>query len=146
MVRLLFWRMCSIISLTLLPGLPWPGVMIPFRVSTMGQIGLFKNYLYLIGPCAKKTIRNNCRRNVYMNLKWMWLFFYLIQTICTQLYGFKYSYLIQIICTQLYGFKYSYLMLIIIWLQVSPGYDTKPSDGETPVMLDLWKRAHSTSL
>ena len=33
-------------------------------------------------------------------------------------YDIKYSYLIQIICTQLYGFKYSYLILIIIQFQV----------------------------
>ena len=38
---------------------------------------------------------------------------YLMQIICTQLYGFKYSYLIQIICTQLYGFKYSYVIQIM---------------------------------
>ena len=27
-----------------------------------------------------------------------------------------------------------------------PGYDTKPSDGETPVMLDLWRMLSIPSL
>ena len=35
-------------------------------------------------------------------------YFYLIQIICTELYGFKFSYLIQIICPRLYDIKYSY--------------------------------------
>ena len=29
------------------------GMIVPVRVLSMGQIDLFKNYLYLIGPCAK---------------------------------------------------------------------------------------------
>ena len=43
----------------------------------------------------------------------IWFQVSLIQIICIQLYGFKYSYLIQIICTQLCGFKYSYQIRII---------------------------------
>ena len=40
------WRT---LSLPLLPGLLWPGVIVPDREQSMGQIDLFKNYLYLIG-------------------------------------------------------------------------------------------------
>ena len=43
----------------------------------------------------------------------IWFPVFLMQVICIQLYGFKYSYLIQVICTQLYGFKYSYLIQVI---------------------------------
>ena len=35
-----------------------------------------------------------------------------------QLNDIQYFYLIQIICTQLYGFKYSDLILIITWFQI----------------------------
>ena len=36
-----------------------------------------------------------------------------------QLYDIKYSCLIQIICAQLNGFKYSYLILLNIWFHVN---------------------------
>ena len=45
-----------------------------------------------------------------------------IQIFCaifrTQLYNIKYSYLNQTICTQMYGFKYSHVILIIIQSQI----------------------------
>ena len=43
-----------------------------------------------------------------------------ITFICTftSLYDIKQFYLLQIICTQLYGFKYSYQILIIMRFQV----------------------------
>ena len=34
------------------------------RVLSMGQIDLFKNYLYLIGPCAKKILSSNNAKSV----------------------------------------------------------------------------------
>ena len=41
------------------------GVVILVRVTSMGQIGLFKNYSYFIGPCAKKKklLRNYSAEN-----------------------------------------------------------------------------------
>ena len=50
----------SVLGTRLLPLLPVPletGMIVPVRVSSMGQIDLFANYLYLIGildiiPCA----------------------------------------------------------------------------------------------
>ena len=68
-------------------------------------------------------------------------------------------------CTQLYSFKYSYLILRIYppvgwgcrinWLNLireerppiseSPGYDTKPLDGEAPI-LELWEMWSTPSL
>ena len=38
---LVFWRMQSSSSLSLLPGLLWPGVVAPERFLSMGQIELF---------------------------------------------------------------------------------------------------------
>ena len=40
------WEMWSIISLPLLPGPLWPGVVAPDRVLSMGQIELFKIELF----------------------------------------------------------------------------------------------------
>ena len=40
-------------------------------VLSMGQIDLFKNYLYSIGPSAKKNLRNNSPKNVNMKIQWM---------------------------------------------------------------------------
>ena len=31
-----------------------PGVVVAVTIPSMGQIDLFENYSYLIGPCAKK--------------------------------------------------------------------------------------------
>ena len=83
----------------------------------------------------------------------------LIQIIHIQLYGFKYPYLIQISCTLLHGFKhfkqlYGFKSLIcpVSWghrihqLHLGRGVrpppnkwdDTKQSDGEISVLLELW--------
>ena len=40
-------------SLLLTPGLLYPGVEIPVRVPSMGQINLFKNCLYSICSISK---------------------------------------------------------------------------------------------
>ena len=34
----------SVLSLPLLPGSPWPRVVVPDRVSSRGEIDLFENY------------------------------------------------------------------------------------------------------
>ena len=41
------WGMLSTTSLPLLPGPLRPGVIVPLRVQSMGQIKLFKHLLYL---------------------------------------------------------------------------------------------------
>ena len=48
-------RIAQPTSLLLLPGPLWTGVTVPVRVPSIGQIDLFKNYLYSLGPCARKT-------------------------------------------------------------------------------------------
>ena len=40
------WGVRYILSLPLLPGPLWPGVVIPITVPNMSQIDLFKSYLY----------------------------------------------------------------------------------------------------
>ena len=50
------WGVRSTTSLPLLPGLLWFGMVISVRVSSLVQIDLLKNYLYLIGLCAKKYL------------------------------------------------------------------------------------------
>ena len=57
---------------------------------------------------------NSFERVFYRFLFDIKIFFYLIQTICTHLYGFKFSYLILIII----WFQVIIWLLIIIWLQV----------------------------
>ena len=56
-----FYQFIYWTSLSLLPGLLWPGVVVLIVIPSMGQIDLFKHYLYLIGLCAKnnytKTIK-----------------------------------------------------------------------------------------
>ena len=42
-------RVRSTPLLILLPGQLWPGLVVPFRVLFIGQIYLFKKYLYKIG-------------------------------------------------------------------------------------------------
>ena len=41
------WGIWSTLSLPLLLGPLWPGVVVPVRVLSMGQIELFNNLLYL---------------------------------------------------------------------------------------------------
>ena len=41
------WGMWSIPSLLLLPHLLWPGVVVPVRVPSMGEIEIFNHFLYL---------------------------------------------------------------------------------------------------
>ena len=53
-VRLQFWAVWSTSSLLLLSGPLWLGVIIPVRIPSMGQIELFKNYLYSIGIVWRK--------------------------------------------------------------------------------------------
>ena len=51
----------------------WPGVVVPVSVSFMGQIDLFKDYLYLIGQCANTNLlRNDNTKAVNLNIKWIW--------------------------------------------------------------------------
>ena len=60
-VKLRFWssgKYGITHSLPLLPGPLCSEVVILVRVSSFGQIDLFKNYLHLTGPCAnKKSIK-----------------------------------------------------------------------------------------
>ena len=46
--------MWSTISLPLLPGPLWPIVEVPDRISSMGEVDLFKNYSCSIEPCTNK--------------------------------------------------------------------------------------------
>ena len=56
-------------SVAIIPG---SRVVVSVWVSSMGQIDLFKNYLYLIGPYAKKILLgNNYSKNVNMNVQWI---------------------------------------------------------------------------
>ena len=71
-------------SLPILPGQLWPRVVVPVRISTMGQINLFKNYLNSIEPCEenktnqptkqtnKKNLIGNNTKNVNMNVQQTW--------------------------------------------------------------------------
>ena len=81
------------------------------------------------------------------------------KTFCTQQY-IKYSYLIQIICTQFYGCPVGWGCRIYrlhlcrgVRLPTTTnnnnkchGYDSKKSDSEVPVMLELWRMRNSPSL
>ena len=59
--------MWSTPSLPLLPGLLLLIVVLPIRVPSMGQIHLFENDSYSIGPFGKKILlRNSYTKNVYM--------------------------------------------------------------------------------
>ena len=49
------WEVWNIPLLLLLPVPLWSGVVVPGKVLFMGQINLFKNYFYSIGPYAKNT-------------------------------------------------------------------------------------------
>ena len=48
--------MWSTPSLRLFPGPLWPGVVVPVRVASMGQIELFNNLLYFGGACGIMVI------------------------------------------------------------------------------------------
>ena len=50
------WRMWNTPSFPLLPGLLIPGVVVPVRVPSMGQIEIFNHLLYLkhLTVCKKK--------------------------------------------------------------------------------------------
>ena len=85
----------SISSLPLLPGPLWPGVVVPISVRSVGEIDLFRNYLYsvvildviymqiilpknclyLIGPCAKtekNLVGNNDTKDININEQLTW--------------------------------------------------------------------------
>ena len=49
-------RVWSILSFPLLPGSPLYRLVVFIRIQLIGQIDLFKNYPYSIGPCAKKYL------------------------------------------------------------------------------------------
>ena len=68
MVRLQFWSW-STPSLPLLLVLLSPEVVVPVRIPCISQIDLFNKYLYLIGMCAKKTLKetNMQRKCKYVN-------------------------------------------------------------------------------
>ena len=75
MVRLHISRgVLNSLSLTLLPDPLWPKVVVPVRVSFMGQIDLLKRYSDLIELCKKKkNIKKQSHiKNVNMNMQWMW--------------------------------------------------------------------------
>ena len=50
------------------------------RISSMGQVDLFKNYTYYTEPCAKKKLIrkklfwNNDTKDVRMNIQWIRFF------------------------------------------------------------------------
>ena len=69
MVMLHFWRsegLCRILSLPLLPGWLWLGLVVPVKIPCMDQIDLFKKYLYLIGLYAKKP----CKKQLHKKCKY----------------------------------------------------------------------------
>ena len=71
-VRPRFWSSgeCGIlISLSLLLGPLWPGVVVLVWVSFRGQIDMFNNYSYFIGICTKKVLGNNFAKYINMNVK-----------------------------------------------------------------------------
>ena len=58
--------------LPLLSGPLWPRiVVVPVKVTSMDQIGLFENYLYLTEPNTKKLL-NNYRKKINMTVQWLW--------------------------------------------------------------------------
>ena len=58
-------------SLLLLPGPLKLEVVVPVGVSSVGQIDMFKNYLYLIGIFDVISLSAICIKNSYFKL---WLF------------------------------------------------------------------------
>ena len=58
-------------SLQLLPDSLWLGVVVSVRASSVGQIDMFKNYLYSIGHPHKKHFRNDYSKHVNISVQWM---------------------------------------------------------------------------
>ena len=57
---------CGVFPLmTLLSGPLWPGVVVPIKFPSVGQINLFKSYSYLIELCARK------KKSQKMKIEWM---------------------------------------------------------------------------
>ena len=56
------WGVWSTPSLPLLPSPLWHRVVVPVGVPSIGQIDLFKNQSYLIGPYTNKN--NNNKKNL----------------------------------------------------------------------------------
>ena len=53
-------KIWEVSSTSLLPSFQvplWAVVLVPVRFPSMGQIDLFKNYLYSIKPCAEKSLK-----------------------------------------------------------------------------------------
>ena len=58
------WKVYS-----LLPTPLWPGVVVPVMVPSIGPNDHIKNWLYSLGPHAKKKLlRNNYRKNEHTNV------------------------------------------------------------------------------
>ena len=68
-LQLLICRKTKPIKTKLLPSPLWSRVVVPIRALSMGQINLFKNYLYSIGLYEKnKTLMKQLdKKNVNMN-------------------------------------------------------------------------------
>ena len=72
----IWWWGSSSGGLSLLPDQLWPRVVILVRIPSIGEIDLFKEYLYSIGSYAKKEKKKLSRnffyrKNVNLNLQWM---------------------------------------------------------------------------
>ena len=66
------WRMWNISWLPLLPVPLWAGVLVPFRVPSMGQIDLLHNYSYSIGlwvKWKKKTLKNTSNEHISRDIE-----------------------------------------------------------------------------
>ena len=50
------------------PGPFWPRVNVTVRVSSIGKIDQFKNYLYSMDTCAKK-IKKQLHKNININVQ-----------------------------------------------------------------------------
>ena len=70
------------LSFSLFSSPLWAGVVVPIRITCMGQIDMLKHYSSSIGPCAKNkqtnktnrpqtSLKKQLRKNVNMNLQWM---------------------------------------------------------------------------
>ena len=65
------WGIWSTRSLASLPGLLWPGVVAPYRVLFMGQIGINCGFLSLLFFAFKLRIyaKLNCLNRTVLTLK-----------------------------------------------------------------------------
>ena len=52
-----------------LPDPLWLGVALLFRVPSMGQIELFKNYLHTIGPWAQNKLKKSTMQKINMKVQ-----------------------------------------------------------------------------